>query len=276
MSDVYADQFVVVSNSATKFTADPRGKVFVTASHGGVYPARLAASYGVRAAVFNDAGLCKDNSAIAGLDFLESVGIGAAAVSNFSACIGDGRDVFENGILSLVNRPAADAGCVKGMKCREAVELLKHVPAPAHCVPFHHEESRRILRSEFPRIICIDSASLSQEGDDDAIVITGSHGALLGGNKAAALKHNAIAAFYNDAGKGKNDIGVTRLPALDERDIIGGTVAAMSAHIGDALSTYEDGILSCVNNCARHYGAEVDMPLKDFVDALCRKLEHRM
>lgn len=268
MSDVFADDAVVISNSATKFTVNPKGRVFVTASHGGVYPAHLVASYGVRAAIFNDAGLCKSNSAIAGLYYLESLGIAAVAVNNLSARIGDGKDVYENGILSYINKPAADVGCVKAMSCCEAIEHLKHAEVVEGRGSFY-KEARHVLRSEYPRIVCIDSASLVSPEDGDAIIITGSHGALLGGDKASALKYDALAAFYNDAGKGKNDIGITRLPALDERGIVGGTVFALSAEIGNSLSTYNDGVLSCVNHCAQRYGGEEGMPLKNFVELLC-------
>lgn len=269
MSDVFADDTVVISNSATKFTVNPKGRVFVTASHGGVYPAYLVASYGVRAAIFNDAGLCKNDSAIAGLYYLESLGIAAVAVSNLSARIGDGKDVYENGILSYINKPAADVGCIKAMSCREAIAHLKHAEIREGGGIFY-KEARHVLRSEYPRIVCIDSASLVSPGDSDAIIITGSHGALLGGDDAAALKYDTLAAFYNDAGKGKDNIGITRLPALDRRGIIGGTVAGLSAEIGNSLSTYRDGVLSCVNDCAQKYGGKEGMSLKDFVELLCK------
>ncbi len=76
-----------------------------------------------------------------------------------------------------------------------------------------------------------------------AIVVTGSHGGLLGGKPETALKYDALAALFNDAGIGIDEAGTTRLAALDARGIAAATVAADSARIGDARSTYEDGIL---------------------------------
>ena len=255
---------IVINNSATKTDPDPRGKVFVTSSHGGLFVGFLAAKFGVRAGVFNDAGICKDCSAIAGLDYLEKVGIAAVTVDSNSAMIGNGRDVYENGIVSFVNAPAAKVGCVKGMKCSDAVKLLKNAPLIEVEAP-SFRETRTEIFSDYPRVVCIDSASLVSPDDHDAIVVTGSHGGLLGGEKKTALKYDAIAAFYNDAGMGKNNAGVSRLPALDERGIIGGTVSSMSAKIGDGLSTYEDGVLSCVNRKAEEFGGKTGMKLKDFI-----------
>ena len=61
-------------------------------------------------------------------------------------------------------------------------------------------------------------------------------------------------ALYNDAGIGKDEAGVSRLPALDARGIAAATVSAASARIGDARSTYEDGIISRVNASAAALG----------------------
>ena len=49
---------------------------------------------------------------------------------------------------------------------------------------------------------------------------------------------------------GIDEAGVSRLPALDARGIAAATVSAAGARIGDARSTYEDGVLSRVNTRA--------------------------
>jgi len=97
------------------------------------------------------------------------------------------------------------------------------------------------------------------------VVVTGSHGGLLGGRADTALKIAALAALFNDAGIGIDEAGVTRLPALDARGIAAGTVAAASARIGDARSTYEDGILTRVNRCAADFGIGPGMSAREFV-----------
>ena len=74
-----------------------------------------------------------------------------------------------------------------------------------------------------------------------------------------------FAALFNDAGIGIDNAGVTRLPALDARGIAAGTVAAMSARIGDAQSTYQDGILSRINSRAAALGIAAGMAAREFV-----------
>ena len=58
---------------------------------------------------------------------------------------------------------------------------------------------------------------------------------------------------------------MTRLPALDARGIAAATVAAASARIGDARSTYEDGILSRVNRGAAALGIAPGISAREFV-----------
>ena len=105
--------------------------------------------------------------------------------------------------------------------------------------------------ADAPAVWALDSASLVGAEHVGTVVVTGSHGGLLGGRPDTALKYDALAALFNDAGIGIDEAGVTRLPALDARGIAAGTVAAASARIGDARSTYEDGILSRVNSARR-------------------------
>ena len=100
--------------------------------------------------------------------------------------------------------------------------------------------------------------------------MTGSHGGLLGGRPDTALKAAALAALFNDAGIGIDEAGVTRLPALDSRGIAAGTVAASSARIGDARSTYEDGILTRVNQRAAAHGIAPAMTARQFVEIVRR------
>ena len=101
-------------------------------------------------------------------------------------------------------------------------------------------------------------------------MLTGSHGGLLGGRPETALKYDVRAAFYNDAGIGIDEAGVSRLPALDERGIAAVTVSAATARIGEARSTYEDGILSRVNRHAAAFGLAPGMPARDAVALLRR------
>src|SRR5262249_62069039 len=97
-------------------------------------------------------------------------------------------------------------------------------------------------------------------------------GGLIGGKPETALKCDALGALYNEAGTGRDDAGVSRLPALDARGIAAATVAAASARIGDARSTYEDGIVSRVNARAAALGLGPGIAARDFVAGLRRAL----
>jgi hypothetical protein len=97
----------------------------------------------------------------------------------------------------------------------------------------------------------------------------------LGGRPDTALKYDVLAALFNDAGVGIDEAGVTRLPALDARGIAAGTVAAASARIGDARSTYEDGVLSRINARAAAVGIDPGMAAREFVTIARRAAAER-
>ncbi len=126
-------------------------------------------------------------------------------------------------------------------------------------------ESAFLLIAEPPAVWAFDSASAVGPEHVGAIVVTGSHGGLLGGKPETALKYDALAALFNDAGIGVDEAGVTRLAALDRRGVAAATVAAASARIGDARSTYEDGILSRVNARAAALGLAPGNTAREFV-----------
>ncbi|MEV4077484.1 hypothetical protein [Nonomuraea fuscirosea] len=253
-----------VVDSATELGDRHRAAVVVVGSHGGRYPARLAARAGVRAIVFNDAGVGLDRAGVAGLDHLEALGVPAAAVSHVTARIGDGGDALRHGTISYVNAPARALGCAPGMSCSEAVRALARAGTPA-ARPARPEESRHLLRDGRPRVWALDSASLAGPGDEGDVLVTGSHGGLLGGTPGSALRVAAAAAVFNDAGIGRDGAGLGRLPVLDTRGIAAVTVAATSARVGDGRSTYHDGVLSARNETAARLGARVGMPTPEFV-----------
>jgi hypothetical protein len=262
---------VVTADSITRVDAvEAVGAVVVNASHGGLYAAYLAATLGVAAAIFNDAGVGREQAGIGGLDYLQALGIPAATVGHLTARIGDGADMLARGVVSHANALAIELGCRPGMTCRAAAAALQATPATRSAPP-PALEGAFLLNGEAPPVWALDSASLVAPEHRDAIVLTGSHGGLLGGKPETALKYDVRVAFYNDAGIGIDEAGASRLPALDARGIAAATVAAASARIGDARSTYEDGILSRVNRHAATLGLAPGMTARDAVALLRRK-----
>jgi hypothetical protein len=76
-----AETFRVV-DSVTRLDSSARGAVVVCGSHGALYPAWLAARAGVRAIIFNDAGIGRHSAGVAGVAWLAGLGIAACAVDH--------------------------------------------------------------------------------------------------------------------------------------------------------------------------------------------------
>jgi hypothetical protein len=118
--------------------------------------------------------------------------------------------------------------------------------------------------------VLIDSASLVVPNDDmGAIIVTGSHGGLVGGDKALALRADGYAAAFNDAGIGIDRAGLGRLAPLDERSIAAITVDAMTARIGEARSIFE-GVISAANQTAQRLGAQPGVRARGVLEAWAR------
>ena len=266
----------LVIDSATSLPADAAGRVVIGGSHCGVYAAYLAARAGVRAVILNDAGIGRDRAGIAGLGYLADLGIAAATVAGQSARIGDGADCASRGVISHANGLAVDLGCRPGQSAAAAAQCLARAAAP-HRAPPRALEARHRIDGPWGSSVdvwALDSVSLARPGDRGAILVTGSHGGLLGGDPASALKVDAFAVLYNDATGGIDGAGFARLPVLDRRGIAAATVDAMRARIGDGRSTCEDGVLTRLNAAAASLGARVGMTAREFV-ALAAEAKRR-
>jgi hypothetical protein len=111
-------------DSAALITAQLRGAVVVTGSHGGRSAAHFALSHGPCFVVFNDAGGGLDDAGVSGLALLDEAGIAACTVAHTSARIGDARSTFTTGVVSHVNRTAQALGARVEMGCAQAVALV--------------------------------------------------------------------------------------------------------------------------------------------------------
>ena len=145
-----------------------------------------------------------------------------------------------------------------------AFGLLAGAPAPEGTLP-KVAEARRTAMVGAAEVRLLDSASLVTGDDAGRIVVTGSHGGLIGGNPDRALKAAARIAVFNDAGVGLAGVGITRLPALQDRGVAAVTVAAGSARIGDAASALDTGVISHLNPLAGEMGAAPGMRLHDWL-----------
>ncbi len=258
---------VIVSDTVTKLPPAARGAVLLTGSHGGHYVGTVALSAGVRAAVFHDAGLGLDEAGIASLPLFDSLGVPAAAVGHETARIGDAQDMLARGRLTRVNAAARALGVRPGMACADALLLLEAAAVPRYQPPRAAEARTPLEIQDATRaVVLVDSASLvSAEVDRGAIVITGSHGGLVGGDPATALRTDAFAAVFHDACIGIDQAGIGRLPTLDDREIAGLAADGMTCRIGEAASVFESGIVSACNETAARLGAMPGMSVRELV-----------
>jgi hypothetical protein len=265
---------IAIYDSITQLTQADRGRVVVSGSHAGVYAAYVAARDGARAVILNDASRGLEDAGVAGLDFLQLLEIPAAVVGHDTARIGDGADMMRRGVLTQVNAAAVAIGCRVGQRCADAAASLL-AAKPATQKPATYEESRFLLRDGPVKVWGLDSAALVRPDDAGHVIVTGSHGGLLGGKPEYALRVAGLAGLYHDAGIGMDQAGTTRLPALDTRGIAGATVAAATARIGDSRSMWETGRISMINETARAAGASVGMTTPQFADAVIAHKQSR-
>ena len=240
----------VFLDSITDARAGDRGKIAISGSHGGRYAAATASRAGLRAVVLNDAGRGLDDAGVAGVLALDEVAMAGAAVEAESAEIGSARDSFENGVLSVVNRTAYGLGLRQGMALKNAADLLRAATLPEAMLPAVAESRWEEPIGADLSVLCVDSASLIAPGDAGRLIVTGSHGGLIGGDPARACKADAKLVAFSDAGIGKNRVGVARLPALAQRRIAAVTLDCHSCRIGEAASALKGGIVSHVNGPA--------------------------
>jgi hypothetical protein len=260
---------IMVVDTATKLGPEHGGQVVISASHGGLYAAYLAARAGVRAVILNDAGVGKDQAGIAGLGYLDDIGLAAATISHDSARIGDGRDAAARGRISHVNETARRLGCATGQSAMDCARAMI-AALPAFKDPPHYGESRYLLRADpdAPEVWAMDSISLLLPDDAGRILIAASHGGLVGGRADGFVKAGLLGLVLNDAGVGMDDAGISRLPALDKLGIPGATVRAATARIGDGRSCYQDGVISHVNATAARAKLEPGMTTRQLIERL--------
>jgi hypothetical protein len=123
-------------------------------------------------------------------------------------------------------------------------------------------EMRRRLLEQHPRgrVVMVDTIAHIHADDAGQVVVCGSHGGVSSGEYAARVPVAAV--FFNDAGGGKENAGRASLRYLEARGIAAGTVANDTAMIGDALETFESGVISDLNERARAAGFVIGEPLR--------------
>lgn len=121
--------------------------------------------------------------------------------------------------------------------------------------------AREVARGPAGRVLVMDTITRATAEDAGAFVVSGSHG----GETAAsfAVGKRLAGAFFNDAGIGKDDAGISGLALLGRDGTPAATVAHTSARIGDAMDAWENGIVSHVNAPAAALGLAPGQRLRE-------------
>ncbi len=262
---------VVAMDSAYDVCADNRERdVVVNASYCGVLPARFIGEHHPRASLSVDCGVGPEGASIAGLWYLEALDIPAVVVDVETVHLGDGVDVYERGVVSYLNQPAADCGVMTGMAAAQACSrLLEADPAKAAAA----DVTNRVVVHEGRdgrRIVCTDSIAFGLPEDRDrSVLVTAGH---TGRSAVPYLeKVHPLGFICSDGGGGRDRAGTAGLALVEPLGLAGATVDARRARMGDARSSWEDGIISACNRLATQAGVAVGMSCKEAALALLQR-----
>ncbi|MDH3644316.1 MAG: hypothetical protein OES38_19580, partial [Gammaproteobacteria bacterium] len=246
---------IVTMDSAYDVDALNRDRdVVVNASYCGVLPARFIGRHRPRAAIGIDCGVGPAGASIAGLWYLEALNIPAVVADVMSVRLGNGDDLYANGVVSFFNRPAQDCGVTLGMTVSDAARLLlDNDPAD----PDAAEVTNRTVVDEGPDgrlVVCTDSIAFGLPEDVNNVLVTAGHT----GRSAVPylLKVYPYGFICSDGGRGQDDSGIAGMLEVNASGLPGATVDARTAKMGDGLSSYFDGVISAANELARAVGVE--------------------
>jgi uncharacterized protein YunC (DUF1805 family) len=203
-----------------------------------------------------------DGFGISGLWYLDAMGIPAATASHSSARVGDAESMFDTGHLSYVNHWAEYLDCRPGMSVRTAIEILVTWDGSLPEDGGVRERRETVYENGGGAIVAMDSIRFAEEGDRNRnVVCVGSHGGVTAGEYAIEARPKGFVS--SDGGIGRDNAGIAGLGMLDQVGIPGAAVSVHSARIGVGRSTYEDGIISSVNESAADLGIRSGMRARD-------------
>lgn len=254
---------IVTMDSARYVDSRNTGKdVVVPASYIGVLPARMVAIHRPRGVIGHDACVGKDGAGIAGLWYLEALGIPAATADGMTADMGNGEDLYRSGVVKHVNYIAEICGVKAGMTVEQAAAvLLDNDPSDTEV---GNKVRREIVESHESgrRVVVTDSIVWAYPEDEQtSVLVTAGHTGRSGAK--FLLEANPWGFICHDGGMSKNRSGVSGLVTADEAGLAGACIDGTTAPIGDAFLGYAHGLISAHNEAAARRGVEVGMTVKD-------------
>lgn len=110
------------------------------------------------------------------------------------------------------------------------------------------------------RVRWVDSITEAVAHGPSEVIVSGSHGGLSAARFALEARPHAV--VFNDAGVGKDGAGIVALAWLQGHGIAAVAVAHDSARIGEAASTWHDGVIAHVNAAAAGLGARPGLTVR--------------
>ena len=266
---------ILVFDSATyvgefvKQHPEAMGDLIINASYAGVLCARMVMAARPRFVIGLDCAIGKDGAGVAGLAYYEALGVPAGAADVMTAEMGNGKDLYEEGVLSRINEAAERLGVKAGMPVKKAAALLLSGAARVE----RWDPARREVIHTDPAtgrsIVATDSIAFALPEDRERNVLcTAGH---TGRSVVGYFRDFRPWAFIcSDGGIGKNRSGITALDDVEKDGIPGASVDARTARMGDGHSTYFDGVISAANSLAKAKGVRVGQSAIDAAKCLLK------
>lgn len=252
---------VMVADSLSYFEHEPwLNDVCVGASFAGAPTGAMPLRPGVKAWIAHAGGPGKNNAGISGLDLAQRFNIPAAAIGTMTARVSDGMSLL-TGTISHLNEAAAALGVRVGQTGDQAARLMLKAPPghPCDLTGIIDEAVYKMDSNGNGNVYAIWSFTRVQGLHPNDVYCVASHGGKVMAQYALRVRPKGLIA--NDAGKCLDNSGMAGLALVNELfGIPAATVSGESARIGDALSTYHEGIISGVNEAAIRTGVTIGMP----------------
>lgn len=233
----------------------PRADVIVNASYAGVYCAHLLDETQPIGVIGLDCGIGKDGAGISGLWYFEAKNIPAAAADISILEHGNGRDLYDNGVISRINGFAMALGIHPGMMVSQAALLMRDGSSSDVELDFHNREVVYLGKNGH-NVVCTNSiADALPEDRDTNVLCTAGHT----GRSVVdyIIDFRPFGFICSDGAMGRDQSGISALAPTNEAGIAGAAVSAETARMGDGHSTYFDGVISAANDLALAAGVYV-------------------
>jgi len=219
-------------------------------------------THGAKAVIATDAGIGKDEAGISGLKHGETIDVPVATIAVLSAETSNGRSTLL-GEISRANAQARALGVAPGMPGYEAAALLARAAAgrPIPTSPGSEEKPVVVEETAKGRIWAAPGTTAITDKIPNDIVCSGANSSRVSSD--GVVRMGAKGSIANDAGIAKNNSAVEGVMILGDRGIPSAAVSTLSARLGEGLSTWNDGVISVVNQVATARGVKVGMSAKE-------------